>query len=182
MENSKLNLKTGELIALAAIAILNIIWIVCNLMLFSISFASKICIPIAMFVIAVIYALYGYKKPHGNHMRYLLLTYVVYESIILVRSVSLQPVYMITVYLAIIVLSTYMAGRLDRYKQNLAISIIVSILQLVIIYYFVDLALSYNALSITSFFTYIGHITIWLAITASYIVRYKPHKEAGLED
>lgn len=175
-------MRTSEKVALIIIAVLNIAWIISNLVLFSVNFASKIIIPIAMFIIAVMYALYGYKKPHGNHMRYLLLTYVVYEGIILIRSISLQPTYLITVYLLIIVLSTYMAGRLDRYKQNLAISIIVSILQVVVIYYFVNLAITYNYLSILSFFSYIGHITIWLAITASYIIRYKPHKQAGLTD
>ncbi len=178
----KSSLKTGQLIALIAIAVLNILWIVCNLILFKVSIASKICIPIAMFVIAVIYALYGYKKPHGNHMRYLLLTYVVYEGIVFIRSIPSQPTYLMVVYLAIIVLSTYMAGRLDRYKQNLVISIIVLILQAVNSFYFVDRAINRNSLSFASFFSFIGSVTIWLAIAASYIIRYKPHIEAGLAD
>ena len=178
----KSGLKTGQLIALIVIAVLNILWIVCNLILFTASYASKICIPIAMFVIAVVYVLYGYKKPHGNHMRYLLLIYVVYEGIVFIRSIPLQPTYLMIVYLAIIVLSTYMAGRLDRYKQNLVISIIVLILQAVNTSYFVDLAIKNNSLSFATFFSFIGSVTIWLTIAAGYIIRFKPHKEAGLAD
>ena len=30
--------------------------------------------------------------------------------------------------------------------------------------------------------TTIGPVTLWLAIATSYIIRYKPHKEAGLEE
>ena len=135
-----------------------------------------------MFAIAVVYTVYGYKKPHGNHMRYLLLIYVVYESIILIRSADWQPVYMLVANLAIIVLATYMAGRLDRYKQNVTISAIILFLHLVYIYPFINNAIANNALTAIKFVSYIGPVTIWLAIAAGYIIRYKPHKEAGLAD
>ena len=135
-----------------------------------------------MLAIAVFYIVYGYKKPHGNHMRYLLLIYVVYESIILMRSADWQPVYMLVANLAIIVLATYMAGRLDRYKQNVIISAVILVLHIVYIYPFINIALLNNALTAITFVGYIGPVTIWLAIAAGYIIRFKAHKEAGLAD
>ena len=75
-----------------------------------------------------------------------------------------------------------MAGRLDRYKQNLIISIVILFLRAVNIYPFISMAIKNDIMSFAVFFSYIGPVTVWLAIAASYIIRYKPHKEAGLAD
>ena len=126
----KSGLKSGQLIALIAIAALNILWLVCRLISFSGTIKLQTVAPIVMLVITAIYALYGYKKPHGNHVRYLLLINTVYVGILLIAEQSMQSTYVRAVNIPIIILSTYMAGRLDRYKQNLIISIVVLLLQI----------------------------------------------------
>ena len=77
MENKK-KLSTGAVVALILIAALNVLRIVCNLVLYSANIIFQVWAPIVMFAIAAIYIVYGYKKPHGNHMRYLLLIHSVY--------------------------------------------------------------------------------------------------------
>ena len=180
----KTGLKAGQLIALIAIAALNILWLVCRVISFSGTIMIQTVAPIVMLVITAIYALYGYKKPHGNHVRYLLLIYAVYMSSIVIANQSQTwfPVYASAVNIATVILSTYMAGRLDRYKQNLVISIAIVVLQMVHIYPFMSSYIQENTLSFVTFFKSVGPVSVWLAIAASYIIRYKPHKEAGLAD
>ena len=135
-----------------------------------------------MFAIAAIYTVYGYKKPHGNHMRYLLLLNAVDLGALLIANHSWQPAYLIAVSIANIILVSYMAGRLDRYKQNLIISIVILFLKAFYIYPFISMAIKDDIMSFAVFFSYIGPVTVWLAIAASYILRYREHKEAGLTD
>lgn len=180
MEKKKLS--TGALVALIVIAALNVLWIVCNLVLYSANILFQVWAPIVMFAIAAIYTVYGYKKPHGNHIRYLLLLNAVDLGALLIANRSWQPAYLIAVSIANIILVSYMAGRLDRYKQNLIISIVILALKIVSIYPFISMAIKYDIMSFAVFFSYIGPVTVWLAIAASYIIRYKPHKEAGLAD
>lgn len=184
MENSKFNLKTGELIALVAIAILNIIWIVCRVISFTGTIMFQSVAPVVMLVITVIYALYGYRKPHGNHVRYLILIYSVYMSsmVLAKQNPGNMPDYIGYVNMATVILSSYMAGRLDRYKQNLIISAVILVLQIIHIYPFMCFYVEYNSLTFINFFKSVGPISVWLAIAASYIVRFKPHKEAGIEE
>ena len=177
-------LKAGQAVALIAIAVLNILWLVCRAISFSGTIKFQTAAPIVMLAIAAIYALYGYKKPHGNHVRYLLLIYAVYMSAIVIvdQRQTWFPVYASAVNVATVILATYMAGRLDRYAQNLVISIAVVVLQAVHMYPFISRYLQGNTLSFVTFFKSVGPVSVWLAIAASYIVRFKPHKEAGLAD
>ena len=181
MEN-KNKLSTGALVALIVIAALNVLWIVCNLVLYSANIIFQVWAPIVMFAIAAIYTVYGYKKPHGNHIRYLLLIHSVYMGSLLIAYQSTQSAYACAVTVAKIILSTYMAGRLDRYKQNLIISIVILALNIVSVYLLISMAIKNDIMSFAVFFSCIGPVTIWLAIAASYIIRYKPHREAGLAD
>ena len=183
-KESKLNLKTGEMIVLVAIAILNIIWLVCRFATFTGEFKFKTITPILMLIICVIYVLYGYKKPHGNHIRYLLLFYAAHMGSLLVANQGspFVPAYATVAHVATIILATYMAGRLDRYNQNLIISVAITILQIVYIYPYINLYIQNNSMTFVNFFRIIGPVSLWLTIAASYIVRFKPHKQAGLED
>ena len=177
MEKNKL--KTGPSIALIAIVVLNVIWLVCN----AIRHAGDIfSIRTFMFIIAMFYVCYGYKKPHGNLMRYLLLLYAVSVAAFLIRDAAIQPMYLSINYSAIIILSTYMAGRLERYKQNIVISVLVLVGNCITTYYLFDKFAGMGTLTFFNAISSIGAITVWLAIAASYIIRYKEHKEAGLAD
>lgn len=184
MEKSKLNLKTGELIALVLVAILNIMWLVCRFISFTGKVTFQTITPIIMLAITAFYALYGYKKPHGNHVRYLLLIYAAHMGSLLIanQGSTWLPTYASVAHVATIILATYMAGRLDRYKQNLIICAVITVLQIIYLYPYIYLYIQNNSMTFVNFFRIIGIVSIWLAIAVSYIIRFKPHKEVGLED
>lgn len=178
----KYGLKTGHAIALFAIMILNIVWIVCNFILFSGHLTIHFWLSIFMYLAAAFYASYGYKKPHGNHMRYLCLFQAVCVAFMLVSFGKYQPTYVNVNYLVIIILVTYMGGRLDHYKQNLIICAIVLVCECISVYYLFDMLKSVNMLTTINAIACIGPVTVWLAVAAAYITRYKIHKEAGFAD
>lgn len=172
--------KTGQAIALFAILVLNIIWLVCNLITYSGNITIQIIIGIFRFVVAAFYAYCGYKKPHGNLMRYLLLIYAITVAALDVFNGATQPKFITIDYLAVIILTSYMAGRLDRYKQNVIISALVLICNCIITFYYIGVRADLGTLTFASAISCIGATSIWLLIGGGYIVRYKPHKEAGL--
>ena len=176
-------LKAGQLIALIVIAVLNILWVVCDRIAFARSFSLATVLTYVELAIAVFYAVCGYKKPHGNLMRYLLLLYAVADAGLLLTSVVNWPTYVNAVFLVKIILAVYMAGRLDRYTQNVVISAAALVCNGVISYYLIDMITGRGMpLTFASFFGCIGAVTVWLAIAASYLIRFKPHKEAGITD
>ena len=182
MEKKKLS--TGAVVALILIAVLNILWLICRFVSFTGTITVQTIAPIVMLLITAIYAFYGYKKPHGNHVRYLLLIYAVYMSAIVIANQSQTwfPIYGSIANIATVLLSAYMAGRLDKYEQNLIICVAIVVLQIVHIYPFMSIYIQRNTMSFVTFFKSVGPVSVWLAISASYISRYKEHKEAGLSD
>ena len=178
----KYGLKTGHAIALFAILILNIAWIICDFILFKGNMLFQVWVSIFMFVGAAIYACYGYKKPHGNHMRYLCLFQAICVAYLLFANAKYQPEYVNANYLIIILLTTYMAGRLEHYKQNYIICFILLVCHCVSVYYLIDMLKSVNLLTIVNVVACLGPVGVWLAIAGAYLTRYKLHKEAGFED
>ena len=181
----KSGLKTGQVIALIIILILNVLWIICSTITRIERYGSLPIyqiVNIVMFAVAVFYVCYGYKKPHGNLMRYLMICCVVLDVILYINSRLTYPTYMIYVFYAITILKAYMAGRLDHYKQNVFISAIIFVLQIVHICPNMSRFIQENTMSFVNFFRSIGPVTVWVAIAASYLIRFKPHKEAGLAD
>ena len=181
MENKR-KLSTGALVALIAIAVLNIVWLVCQVIMFKGRLSFNIALSFLMFVAAAVYALFAYKKPHGNYMRYLLLAYTLFGSVMFVQLCKNQELYMNIIDVVMIILMAYMAGRLDHFKQNIVICGIVLAKTILVSSELIIRMSSQGRLTFVTFFGCIGSVTCWLAIAASYIIRYKPHKEAGLAD
>ena len=178
----KYGLKPGHAIALFVILVLNIISLVCNFIKYSGNVTPQFLICVFMFVAAAYYACYAYKKPHGNHMRYLLLIYAICGAGFVVFYASKQSPFIIANYLIGIILATYMAGRLDHYKQNVVICVIILICNCISTYNMLSRYIDSGNLTFVSAFASIGAVTVWLAIAGAYITRYKLHKEAGFTD
>ena len=178
----KSGLKTGQAIALFAILVLNICWIIAMTVHLSQhpSLITFVVLCYIQFALAAYYACFGYKKPHGNLMRYLLLFYVATLGAMLVRKANSQGDLSNSISIAVIILSAYMAGRLNKYKQNVFISLVILVLKLINIYPTMSSRIGQTGFTFISFFGSIGPVVVWLAIAGAYILRYKDHKEAGL--
>ena len=178
----KNGLKKSYAIAYLVVLVLNVMWFISNIVMFKSENAFQICVPLVMFVISLFYVFYDYKKPHGNTIRYLLLIYAVYTGVMTIIGNPGQQTLLMAINIATIIFTTYMAGRLDKYKQNVIISIVILVLKVFIIYPYINIAIKLNALTLINLIKYLGPVSIWSAIAGAYIIRYKLHKEAGLED
>lgn len=179
----KKGLNKTQLVALVIILVLNAYWIISDFIAFSGNITFIVGVTMLEIVIAIFYTTFDYKKPHGNLMRYLLLLYVILDGIILIEYAASQPKYLNIIYYIKAALVSYMAGRLDHYKQNLVICGIVLVCNAVISYYLLDMISNFGLpLNIINIGSCIGCVTVWLAIAGGYIIRYKLHKEAGLEE
>ena len=150
------------------------------------------------YILALYYALWGYKTPHGNMLRYMILAYAFLlalgsESRLFANARPERPVdvanadgqirrgtrglasYKDLITSISLVLMGYTAGRLNKYKQNKII--IPIILVLLFIRSFVM-----GLTRIQVMMTDLSFFILWLGIACAYFARYDAHKEAGLLD
>lgn len=149
------------------------------------SFTVEAIITCAMFVLIAYYAVSNYKAPHGNLLKYLFLVFAVMCFTGLLSFSPNSPISGSKRYVyqiargAVVILSTYIAGRLDRIKQNTVLMVISAILLL---------ATSLESIVLwgtTNFFAILfrsNFFIMWLDLMIAYLFRYHGHKEAGLTD
>lgn len=80
---------------------------------------------------------------------------------------------------AVVVLSTFTAGRLDRLKQNTVLMVISAILLLATS---VECIVICKATDLISILLLSNFFILWLDLMIAYLFRYYSHKEAGLAD
>lgn len=126
---------------------------------------------------AVIYGAFGYKKPHGNLLRYLMLLYAITTACkVSFTSTNNQAAEICN--LIAIILVAYMAGRLNKYTINTYLIIVV--LTLLLVKAFVGI--STGNITFGKVIGQFSAFTQFSIIAAAYLSRYHLHKEAGLED
>jgi len=154
-----------------------------NTTVFPFSFLSAV--KLMMYLLIAYYGLWGYKKPHGNLLKYLMLVYCFCLLPIIVITTS--DIYVILLVITVILIS-FMAGRLYKFKENRIIAVVVIVL---CVSSFIEQI--FDPASITAkevaetgnlmaYFQPLNRIVQWLAICAAYFSRYQLHKEAGLQD
>lgn len=127
-----------------------------------------------------VYGFYAYKTPHGNMVRYLLLTLALYIafSIVVMDSRWSIPWFVIAASNFAAVLIAYMAGRLNKVKKNIIVAAIVSVLLLVKSFWPVETpGINADAMFILD---RTMPIFMWLTVVMIYFFRFKEHKQAGI--
>jgi len=138
-----------------------------------------------MYLLIAYYGLWGYKKLHGNLLKYLMLVYgFCLLPFIVINTSDIQ----IMLLVITIILISFMAGRLYKFKENRIIAVIVIVLcvSLFIEQIFDPASIASKEASKTgnlmAYFRPLNRIVQWLAICVAYFSRYALHKEAGLQD
>lgn len=130
------------------------------------------------------YAVIGYKKPHGNLLKYLFLAFDCFVlgtiTHILEYNTADMPINVvirILLYCVVAVIIPYMAGRLDRINENKILGgiVLICLLSTAIL----NMIFSQSS---GNFFSSMNSTILGLAVLSLYVVRYKKHKEAGLTD
>ena len=181
------NKKNTKLIALIVLGLLTAFGLAVEIIMFIRGFSNNSAITnfnmIAYAVTSALllyYAISGYKKPHGDIMKYLFLLFAIccLSAILTIRKEnSTNDIIYNYIRGVVVLLTAFVAGRLDRFKQNVILMSIIGVLML---------ASSFIGISHwTNVFYALYHFTfflLWVDLMFAYILRYKEHKEAGLMD
>ena len=179
--------NNGKLVAIIVLGLLTAFGLIIEILSFTrytADYSSGSFLLLLTYAVTSVFLLYyavaGYKKPHGNLLKYLLLLFAIccLSSVI---TVSAEHNTIDTVFngiRGIVVLMTgYVAGRLNRFKQNVILMSIVGVLMLASS--LICIVYCTEVLSFLSCFTF---FLLWVDVMIAYIIRYKEHKEAGLVD
>ena len=148
-----------------------------------------IILSIIAYIVAMVYALHGYKKPHGNMLRYTFLVFAV--SLALYSDTQLAQISSVTVLINVIctVPVAYMAGRLHKFNQNKVLLYIVVVMLLIagiidFVWFTPSMApgVAGGFLFAVLKFSTLNKFILSLALAAAYVSRFRTHKEAGLAD
>ena len=150
------------------------------------------------YLLVLYYAFWGYKTPHGNLLRYLILIYALLlamgsESRLFAGARPERPVDLteaeratrrgtrtLSAYKGLLTsialtLMGYVAGRLNKYKQNKII------IPIVLVILFARSFVS-GVTRIQVVMTDLSYFILWVGIACAYFARYDAHKEVGLLD
>lgn len=134
------------------------------------------------YLLVFYYGLRGFRKPHGNMARYLmlLLAAVTAASILMQLDAQIVPWQVVLSSNLAAVFMGYMAGRLHKTKTNRYLGIFVTLLLLVRCFWPMEHQDPYG---IVGFFYVLDRCTAlftWLTIVLVYFFRFREHKQAGL--
>lgn len=141
----------------------------------------KDIICLVIYSLTAFYALFGYKKTHGNLLKYLFIIFAL--SLILnvcFGNVAANTIGMISAActcLAALIL-VYVSGRLNRIEQNRFLLLIAGILLLAT----TILPIIMDGFNINGFFNACSSQIMILTLGFAYTARFEEHKAAGLED
>jgi len=158
---------------------------------------------ILMAVLILYYNFLGYKKPHGNMLRY---GFLLFGSFLIIRIAADNTFSVGTLIITVAgIMSVYMSGRLNKIEKNKYLVVVVLILLVVHIIikeiHIGPVLFSENIVAdaltaapemvgakpdgitgVCLILRSLGIVFQWIALSLAYISRYKAHKEAGLLD
>ena len=205
MENKKIG--KGFNILLYVAAVLTVFCLVMSIRGVILSDSTPLLRVIAIFIgyaLVIFYGVYGYKKPHGDLLRYtmiglaiLLVLSIVADQILrdpgevpveigalaegirpqgppdMTGSSFARPLETLATGL-VIILSSYIAGRLNKIEKNkylFTLGLVLLVIRVLV-----------NIGNTQIMLADINEIVLWLDLNCAYMLRYHEHKEAGLID
>lgn len=137
-------------------------------------------VVMVMYLLVLYYVLFGYKKPHGNMLRYLFVAFAAHLAICVALSDYYQTFTILRfLYLPALIIVSYIAGRLNKITKNSPLMIATTI-----IFVIVAIVTSFSVLylSTADWILCFNELILWFDLVLVYQVRFKLHKEAGLLD
>ncbi len=136
-------------------------------------------IAAAEHLLALYYVLHGYKKPHGNLLKFVMIAFILTLCVETIAFLGSNALYYSAINIVCMILMTYASGRLNKIGENRVIMTLVLVL---LIISGTTLVIEFNPDSIFRYVVMYGKALEWLVLCCAYFVRYKAHKEAGLAD
>lgn len=155
-------------------------FVVCT---FDISFflIAELVFTCVMFGLIFYYAVANFKVPHSNMLKYLFLAFSAMAFVgILTAGLSGGKLYFYQAARGVVIItSAYIAGRLDKIKQNTILMIIDAFLLFATS---LECILEVGIANIVSDLFLSNFFILWLDLMIAYLFRYHGHTEAGLTD
>ncbi len=146
---------------------------------------TELIVTVIVFALIFIYAVSNYKEPHGNLLRYLFLAFsfmcltgILGSGRMAEISIASDNIYQLLRGIAVII-STYIAGRLDRIKAN---TILIAINAIILLATSIMNIVLLKKTGFTVILFGCSFFILWLDLAVAYGFRYREHKEAGLAD
>jgi uncharacterized membrane protein len=129
------------------------------------------------------YGVKGYRKPHGNMVRYLMLIFGVYIAGSLITDLnSWTTPWPILLSGSLAAMSiAYMAGRLNKYEKNKRVAVFSLILLLIRCFWFLERPELRGWDTVLFVLDRCQALFMWATIVLIYFFRYHDHKEAGID-
>ena len=195
MENIK-NLSAGSKICFYILAILTAVGTIAEVYMTLVGYFSPqtfIQMVVYLFLLALIiyYVFNAYKKPHGDLLRYLfvLISFncltIILDEIESMYHYNLSLNYM-RWFVGLIgiaaILSAYISGRLDKINRNVLPIVIITLALFAKNFFYFTFPDFYAPYGLIEIIWYFATFILWLDIVFAYVLRYREHKEAGLEE
>lgn len=135
----------------------------------------------AMCALIMLYASFGYKKPHGNMLKGVLFAYSVFLALNGTLNIAADQSYLkgdLAIFAAL--LAAYVSGRLNKIEKNKIILTIIGLLLFARVG--VIMVTVPNPAGVSSFLGRLAPVIIHAALSLGYVARYEEHKAAGLAD
>lgn len=131
-------------------------------------------------IIIIWYSFIGYKKPHGNTLRWAFLAFALYLGFHASVDLYLMKEFISgEVMLLAAIIIAYISGRLNKIEKNKKLLILVGLLVLAdAVMYFIN----NHPTDLLECFGSVCSMVFLAALGLSYAARYDEHKEAGLHD
>lgn len=186
-----MKISNKNLLPKVVVLVLGILSIVMSVVRLLESFDPKEIINIVLMILVLYYMFIGYKKPHGDLLRYLFIGEALFATFCFWHvGAVMMPDRALSWHdacvLASILLLTYVSGRLNKFDENILLLVLSLSLSLI-----ADIAMSTTILvslpiddikELAALLAPFGKDIMIIALGISYVSRYKDHKEAGLED
>lgn len=128
----------------------------------------------------LVYAFFGYKKPHGNMLKILFLIFAVYLAFCGTLAISGNKVYLIgDLFILAALTMAFVAGRLNKIEKNRFILMFGGMVLLAI---FVIFNIKFPALIFSQIIENLTPMIILATLSFAYVARFEEHKAAGLAD
>lgn len=183
-KNLKKGTKVGLIISailLAAVLVNNVFSVVKTFSIGQIPGGIASIIDAVMCVIILLYVFFGYKKPHGNMLKFVYFMFAISLALQGTLEIASNGHYAIgDLCVLVALLIAYVAGRLHKIEKNKFTLILVGLLILAkTIVVFLTSPIPFVFLII---FGQITPIIIFATLCFAYAARFEEHKAAGLED
>lgn len=196
-EGRKTKLSTSQLVCAIVQAVLTLVgFTICLVTLCQADSSSAIApgiISVLMYALVIFYCVYGYKIPHGDLMKYVFLVFA-FETAFLTsyygitnpattETALIGTAYSVTMFASSVMIA-FMAGRLNRIKENEALGFMALILLVIagtITAFVLPVITSgeFNASTIVMPFT---QAILWGSLFLAYSIRFEMHKRAGRKE